>query len=281
MTKIIGALNLRILPRDINSKNPRHLLNLIFSQWLPLANSTIQAVIDIVPPPTIAQQTRLPKIVYPDLSEETKEPKNKLERGLWACDSQEDSYVVAYVSKMFAVQKKDMPESKKASTVRKAAPEQEEDANTATEVVEDDEVLLGFSRLYSGRLRAGSTIAVILPKYDQSRGISSPRNRKFISFIKIKALYTMMGRDLVPISEVVAGNVFAISGFDGFVGRSATICSPSAVGFEENMSPEELDSKPEAECIINLGGLGLQVSYCINSSLIINGDRLLLLSEWR
>ncbi|CAG7853063.1 Ribosome assembly protein 1; AltName: Full=EF-2 like GTPase; AltName: Full=Elongation factor-like 1 [Serendipita indica DSM 11827] len=260
VTKIIGALNLRILPRDINSKNPRHLLNLIFSQWLPLASCTIQAVIDIVPPPTIAQETRLPKIVYPDLSEETKEPKNKLERGLWACDSQEDSYVIAYVSKMFAVQRKDMPESKRAPGSRNAESKEDEDATPTIEADENDEVLLGFSRLYSGRLRTGSTVAVILPKYQHARGVSSPRNSRFISFIKIKALYTMMGRDLVPISEVVAGNVFAVAGLGGFVGRSATICSPSSIGFDENMAIQDLESKPEAECIINLGGLGLQIS---------------------
>jgi len=70
----------------------------------------------------------------------------------------------------------------------------------------------------------------------------------------------MMGRDLVPVKEVVAGNVFAVAGLEGFVGRSATLCSPSAAGFGEDAAVEKLlNSSPDAECIINLGRVNQQV----------------------
>jgi ribosome assembly protein 1 len=256
VTKIVTSLNLKVLPRDLNSKNPRHLLSVIFSQWLPLATCTVQAVIDIVPPPNVAQKTRLPKIVYPDLSEETVEPKNKLEKELWACDATEDAYVVAYVSKMFAVKKKETPEYK--SMAREEVTSQP--YGTQDEDAEDDEVLLGFSRLYSGKLRVGSRICAILPKYDASKPPSNPRNSKYISMLTIQSLYTMMGRDLVPVKEVVAGNVFAVAGLEGFVGRSATLCSPSAAGFGEDVAiKKSLDSSPDAQCIINLGRINQQV----------------------
>ncbi|KAG8836477.1 Cytoplasmic GTPase/eEF2-like protein (ribosomal biogenesis) [Serendipita sp. 400] len=266
VNKIVTALNLRILPRDLNSKNHRHLLNLIFSQWLPLATCTIQAIIDVVPPPNIAQRTRLPKIVYPQLSEETQEPKDKMEAGLWACSADEDSYVVAYISKMFAVQRKEMPESKKLKGRRnEESAEAQQNPENETPLGDEDEILLGFSRLYSGRLRSGSWIAAVLPKYDQRKPPSHPRNAKYIATVQVKALYTMMGRELVPVEEVTAGNVFAIAGFEGFVGRSATLCSPSVQGFAEAQSLQEISKI--SDCLINLGSVNLQVSPIVRVAL--------------
>ncbi|KIM28418.1 hypothetical protein M408DRAFT_329481 [Serendipita vermifera MAFF 305830] len=265
VTKIVSALNLKLQPRDLVSKNTRHLLNLIFSQWLPLAACTVQAVIDVIPPPTIAQRTRLPKIVYPELTDETTEPKNKLETELWSCNADEDSSVVAYVSKMFAVQKKHMPESK-------AKNRREDTESNGAEVSEEtpgeEEVLLGFARLYSGRLRTGSKIASILPKYDAKRSPSHARNKKYITFVTVRGLYTMMGRDLVPVQEVVAGNVFAITGLEGCVGRSATLCAPAATGFEQDVTLNpEFDASSQRECIINMGGLNIEVAPIVRVAL--------------
>jgi ribosome assembly protein 1 len=48
--------------------------------------------------------------------------------------------------------------------------------------------------------------------------------------VRVEALYTMMGRELVPVNEVLAGNVFAIAGLEGKVWRNATLCSPGAGG---------------------------------------------------
>jgi ribosome assembly protein 1 len=221
-------------------------------------------VIDVVPPPNIAQKTRLPKIVYPELSEETTEPKNKLEADLWNCHATNESSTVAYISKMFAVMTKDIPEVKKRLKNGENLAADQEDG--PSEEIKDEQ-LLGFARLYSGKLRRGSRVAVILPKYDSKKAPSYPRNRAYIHLIRVGALYTMMGRDLVPIEEVTAGNVFAVAGLEGVVGRSATICSPSVHGIEDDVSnTTELDSSPAKECIINLGAVNLQVGSCYYSS---------------
>ncbi|KAI4519104.1 P-loop containing nucleoside triphosphate hydrolase protein [Schizophyllum commune Loenen D] len=112
-SKIVSALNLKILPRDLRSKDTRHLLSLIFTQWLPLSSCIIQAAIDVVPAPHNVQATRIPKMLYPDLREATIAPKNKLEEDLYAARDHADAFVVAYVSKMFAVAESDLPENKK------------------------------------------------------------------------------------------------------------------------------------------------------------------------
>jgi len=259
---------------------------LIFSQWLPLATCTVQAVIDIIPPPASAQQYRIPRILYPDISEDTIEPKNKLERDLFECNSDDVAYVEAYVSKMFAVPEKDFPERKKKKLTaeemrerwriaREAAaagnappPSKDESPDTSPteDGAEEGEVLLGFARLYSGRLRVGSHIFALLPKYDTSVPPSHPRNARFLHTVCVEALYTMMGRELVPVNEVLAGNVFAVAGLEGKVWRSATLCSPGAGGVGKEVTLDHLSGDEQAS-LINLGAVNMQV--CIGPSSLL------------
>lgn len=275
MTKIVNALSLKIPPRDLKSKDARHLLQLICTQWLSLSTCIIQAAIDVVPAPPVAQGTRIPKMLYPDLREETLPPKNKLEADLYGSKSESDAYVAAYVSKMFAVPAKDLPENKKrpltADEMRARArdarisklqdktnsgsptsflspaplPSASRDENNEAESGED-EVLLGFARLYSGTIRVGSEIYAVLPKYVATLGPKHRNNEKYLIRAQVEGLYVMMGRELVGVDKVKAGNIFAIKGLAGKVWRSATLCASSEEGInEENIK----------DWLINLGGV--------------------------
>ncbi|KAJ7043924.1 P-loop containing nucleoside triphosphate hydrolase protein [Mycena alexandri] len=288
ITKIVGALNLKIPPRDLKSKDTRHLLSLIFSQWLSLSTCIIQTVIDIVPAPSIAQAVRIPKMLYPDLYDAVVDPKNKLEEDLFASKSESDACVVAYVSKMFSVSGKDLPENKKkpmtademrarareAKEAREAAaaaaaekeeaaekegtPAPESDTPPTAAVPEeppveeagDVEVILGFARLYSGTITTGISVYGILPKYNASLGPTHPRNAKHIVSTVVEGLYVMMGRELVAVNSVRAGNIFAIKGLEGKVWRSATLCAPGAIGIGESPDIDALK-----DCLVNLGGV--------------------------
>ncbi|OXG24510.1 ribosome assembly protein 1 [Cryptococcus neoformans Tu401-1] len=115
--KIVTALNVRITPRDLRSKDTRNLLNLIMQQWLPLSTATFQSIIEVIPPPPSAQAVRLPYMLHPEKAKTAAasgglKAENELERGLYECDQGEGAEVVAYVSKMFAVRKGDLPEYK-------------------------------------------------------------------------------------------------------------------------------------------------------------------------
>lgn len=274
MAKIVTILNLNIPPRELKSKDPRHLLTLIFSQWLSLSTCTIQAVIDIVPPPSVAQKTRIPRMLYPDLNAPTVEPKNKLERDLFNCDSSPEAFVVAYVSKMFAVAREDLPENKRrpftAQEMREhgrekkekgenimASPEGQEQTETIELSQSLDEVhtvVLGFARLYSGLLHKGSSIYCLLPKYNVALGPTDPRNSSYIIKATVDDLYIMMGRELEPVDTVKAGNVFALRGLSGKVWKNATLCAQKANADFSNHITEDRD------CFVNLGGVIRQVS---------------------
>ena len=283
VNKIVSTLNLKIPPRDLNSKDRNGLLSLIFTQWLPLSTAIIQTIIDVVPSPRAAQPTRIPMMLHADSFESHVDPESKLEKDLYSCDASESAHVVAYVSKMFAVPTTQLPEYKKqAPTVDEArartreariraeqsreqsragspspapsqTPSQTTPGESSGEPKEASETLLGFARLYSGVIRVGSTVACILPKYNNALEQTHPRNRPHVVNATIGSLYTMMGRDLVVVESVSAGNIFAIRGLEGSVWRSATICAPSAAGMQ---------GEHAQGWMINLGGINRQVCRC-------------------
>ena len=275
--KIVASLNVKVRPQDLRAKDSRNLLLSIFSQWLPLAPSTFRAVIDKIPSPSAAQAVRVPKMLHPELghSHDPVEPKNKLEHDLYSGGSEEDSFRVAYVSKMFAVRSDELPENQRkqltAEDMRaraKAAKEERdrkaqaladgvEYAPSSTEKkveVEEDEAdknretLIGFARLYSGTIRLGQTLYAVLPKYNAALAPSHPHNSRHFASIKVEQLYMMMGRELVAVKQVQAGNLFAIGGLEGVVGRNATLCGLG--GAAEAKAGGERDA--DRECLVNL-----------------------------
>ncbi|KAF8630859.1 hypothetical protein AX17_005218 [Amanita inopinata Kibby_2008] len=322
VTKIINTLSLKIPPRDLKSKDTRHILSLIFTQWLPLSTCIIQAAIDIVPAPPIAQGTRIPKMLYPDLREETLPPKNKLESDLYASNGESGAYVAAYVSKMFAVPAKELPENKRrpltADEMRargrevRAARMQDETPsgspvphslspspappsnagsgaetgiNTPGESENaENEVILGFARLYSGTIRVGTEFYAVLPKYSTALGPSHKVNARYLVRAQVEGLYVMMGRELVAVETVKAGNIFAIRGLAGKVWRSATICAPGEGGVGGNKEDEDMK-----DWLINLGGVSRAVSPIVRVALepvspvdmpkLVNGLKLLSQSD--
>ena len=275
----MSTLNLNVSPRDLKSKDNRQLLSTIFSQWLSLSTCVIQSVIDIVPSPPVAQALRLPRMLYPDVFDQEIKPKNKLEQDLFTSDSHHDANVIAYVSKMFAIPRKELPENKtrpltademrsRAREAREAMKEQPA-ANQAVMPIPEippnqseldvdphaDEVILGFARLYSGTIKVGTQIYCVLPKYNASLPPDHPSNSNHIVPAVIDGLYIMMGRELLPVQAVQAGNTFAIRGLAGKVWRHATLCAPAAVGM-----PQESSTQQHQDCLINLGGANRTVS---------------------
>lgn len=239
-------------------------------------------------------------MLYPDLYETNIQPKNKLEEDLFASKWGPDACVTAYVSKMFAVSAKDLPENKKkpitaeemrtnareARAARQAAGDaaaagavielppssssvlenvpivttEPAKAETKAETVEGEEVILGFARLYSGTLRTGTVVYGVLPKYDAALEPTHPRNNKHLITATVDGLYVMMGRELVVVDFVRAGNIFAIKGLEGKVWRSATLCAPGETGIGE------VSDAVDQACLINLGGVNRVVRRLFLSS---------------
>jgi ribosome assembly protein 1 len=244
-------------------------------------------------------------MLHPDLPyhQLTVKAETKLEEDLYTGNASPDAFVVAYVSKMFAVPASALPQNQRkpltAEEMRQrgrasreaaaalaatgailieeekvidlagngpegaAAPAAEDKAAEKTN--EDEESLLGFSRLYSGVMKAGQTLYAVLPKYNAKLPPSHPRNKRFITPVKIDNLYMMMGKELVMVDQVPAGNVFAIGGLEGKILRNGTLCGYG--GREVELDATGAADK-DKEALVNLAGLNMTVS-CSNSGLSV------------
>ena len=196
VSKIVAALGLKIPPRDLKSTDTRALLTVIYSQWLPLSSCVAQAVIDVVPPPAVAQITRLPKMLSLDGHTPINSTEAAKSRSLMFGIGSE-SCLLAYVSKMFAVPEQYFSETLKRrgmaqlQSYHRTAADASANPGKNNIVIsagsldhgpsdlpkEDDEVLLGFARLYSGTIRTGDRVFCVLPKYQNSSGAGASQQR--------------------------------------------------------------------------------------------------------
>ncbi|OUM64667.1 hypothetical protein PIROE2DRAFT_68145 [Piromyces sp. E2] len=244
--KIVKSLNLKILPRDLKSKDTRAVQSTICSTWLPLAQTVLHSIVEQLPSPLEAQKVRLPKLLYPhnidnvpdqDLTENQK----KLEKALYECDSSEDAPVVVIVSKMVDVKPEDLPTNRRVQLTaeemrenRKRLLEQRKlqiEGQTSSPSIEavpmsekkkkKENTLIGFARIFSGTIHEGQNVYVMGPKYDPL----DPT--KFCTKVKVENLYLIMGKELEALSSVPAGNVFGIGGLNEAVLKSATISTLS------------------------------------------------------
>lgn len=273
--KIISALGLTVHPRDLKAKDASALMLAIMSQWLPLSATTFSAIVHNLPAPGNAQRLRVPRMIRSDLgyfaTDEELAPHTDLERDLFSARSSPEATVVAYISKMFAVSSEDLPENKRvqltademrergrelreraaevestlnATGAALAQSEAEKEPAAEPEKAPPSEVVLAFARLYSGCLQAGDTVWAVLPKYDVHLPPTHPSNVPHLKQVKIAALYMMMGRDLLAVQRVPAGNLFAVRGLDGTVLRNGTLIRV----------PNAADDTPPSE-VVNLAGV--------------------------
>lgn len=254
--KIIKALELKIAPRDLNSKDARNLLTNIFQQWVPLSVSVLHSVVDKLPDPISAQGKRMPALLksvgYPGNDENS--GAEQVSEGMLTCSTK--SPLVAYISKVVSVPESDLPKNQKVmksidqlreqsriarekiengETETPEAPKDEAEDLTAayssydyeedfeigesTYVPPPPEVLIGFVRVYSGVIRTGQKATVLGPKYNPAEPT------KHVIEVEITDLYLLMGRELVTIDHAPAGGIVGIGGLDKEFLKSGTLVS--------------------------------------------------------
>ncbi|KAF9585233.1 Cytoplasmic GTPase/eEF2-like protein (ribosomal biogenesis) [Lunasporangiospora selenospora] len=282
MEKVVKSLNLKVLPRDLRSRDTRGLLTTIFSQWLPLSTCILLAVIEQLPSPPAAQKIRMPKMLHP-FETNPPEPTEAWEKAMINCDA--SSGVVAYVSKMVSVPLEVLPKYKRkvltaeemrergrlqreqlqasaaaaaaAAAAAEAAAAQsgegavhvdveqamssraqaEAEQRAAEDELKGKEALIGFSRIYSGTVRVGQKLKVLGPKYDPQQPTLH------CSEVTVDSLFMIMGRDLIGLDYVPAGNVFGIGGLDGHILKYGTLWSAEWEG-GQNLVGRGMENTP-------------------------------------
>lgn len=273
--KIAKVLNVKVLPRDLKSKDPhsaRSLMSSIFMQWIPLSTAVLVSVIEQLPAPPIAQAQRMPFII--ETAPGADAISDTAKKAMLEFSTQPDAPVIAYVSKMISVPESELRKNqrtmlsaeemrlKRMEVIRKMAAQANEEAasddlgtvNTALKAIgfsdkdtepekesekeegEEKEHLIGFARLYSGTVKKGQELYVLGPKYNPLHP------DEHIQKVEVKDLYYMMGKDLEPLDEVPAGNVFGIGGLDGKILKSGTLTTLPTGGL--NLAGVILGSAP-------------------------------------
>ncbi|CAG7947064.1 unnamed protein product [Penicillium nalgiovense] len=261
LEKITKSLNINIPLYVLRGRDPRNIMNALFSQWLPLSTALLVSVIEYLPSPPAAQAARLPEMIKTSPGADF--IADGIKTAMVDFKTGPEEPVVAYVSKMVAIPESELLSTKKRSEGTMTAGEAMEIARRKREEIakmqaearsngqaddlermtsifettslitetaeepeepvekEDPDHLIGFARLYSGTLSVGDEIYVLPPKFSPANPHASPEPKK----VTVTDLYLMMGRALEPLRSVPAGVVFGIGGLAGHVLKTGTLCS--------------------------------------------------------
>lgn len=312
--KIVNALSLKINPRDLKAKDGQILLTAIFGQWIPLSVSVLLSVIDIIPSPVDAQSIRIPPMLDSVIGGKSLRPAVKT--SMLDCDR--TGPVTAYISKVIAVPEEELLRKKEDTSNLDSIQERAKKARELASSInqgnsdmiaaggegyeadygeEDDydfealkqaakketepvkEKLIGFARVFSGTLKVGQELLILQPKYDPEFP------DKHCETVQISDLYLLMGRDMISLNEVPAGNIVGIGGLDGKIIKNGTLVSPKFGGPNlaslSNMSapivrvavepvdPTKLDQLERGLRLLNLSDPMVQVTVQENGEHIL------------
>lgn len=102
----------------------------------------------------------------------------------------------------------------------------EEDEDEDDDEEAENEVLVAFTRVYSGELSKGQRVCIVGPKYDPSLPKGHPTNiEQLVEDVEIEDLLLIMGREFVRVDSVPAGNLVGVVGLGDIVLKNATIMS--------------------------------------------------------
>uniref|UniRef100_A0A672YTV4 Elongation factor-like 1 n=1 Tax=Sphaeramia orbicularis TaxID=375764 RepID=A0A672YTV4_9TELE len=265
--KVVTSLGVKVMARDTRHSDPKVLLSAICSQWLPVSQAVLSMVCEKLPSPLDMAAERVEKLMsvgarrFDSLPEETQE----LKKAFLQCSSQENAPVIIFVSKMFAVDTKALPQpltQEEIAQRRELARQRHADRMAADQSAvvfldvsarmesltvkepkpEEDEqqkeTFIAFARVYSGVVKRGQRVFVLGPKYDPAQGLSmlpegctatdSVPEVPHLSCCTMGNLYLLMGRELEELEEVPCGNVLGIGGLEEYVLKSATLSTSPA-----------------------------------------------------
>uniref|UniRef100_A0A3Q2XYT0 Elongation factor-like 1 n=1 Tax=Hippocampus comes TaxID=109280 RepID=A0A3Q2XYT0_HIPCM len=256
--KVLASLDVKVMARDSRHSDPKVLLSAICSQWLPVSQAVLSMVCNKLPSPLHIAAERVEKLMsvgvrrFDTLPERTQELKN----AFLQCSSNENAPVIVFVSKMFAVDTKALPENKQRLVLQIVmlfilseehleyvfsfffADEMEPQVLKESKAEEQIETFIAFARVYSGVVKKGQRIFILAPKYDPAQGLSmlpeqcSPSDSlpevPHLSCCFIENIYLLMGRELEELEEVPSGNVLGIKGLEDVILKSATISTTPA-----------------------------------------------------
>ncbi|XP_021362732.1 elongation factor-like GTPase 1 isoform X2 [Mizuhopecten yessoensis] len=112
--KIVKSLGLKISPRDMRHNDPRMKLQAIMGQWLSVSRAVLDVVVEKLPSPLEISEDRVEKLMCSQSQNFLSFPKatQELKDAFISCSTSDNSPVILFVSKMFPVERKMLPQFK-------------------------------------------------------------------------------------------------------------------------------------------------------------------------
>ncbi|XP_063981868.1 elongation factor-like GTPase 1 [Diachasmimorpha longicaudata] len=113
MLSMVEKLNVKLTTRDLRLTDVKAQLRTICCQWLPLSKSCLDVVCNKVPSPLGLSSEKIERLMsgYSELSSLPVETQ-RLKEAFLKCDSSPEAPIIAFISKMFSVERKILPEFK-------------------------------------------------------------------------------------------------------------------------------------------------------------------------
>lgn len=229
--KIAKSVNARIGQRDLKARDGVNVMKSILGAWLPLADTVFSAIIKEIPDPMAANRSKFTSnFIKSGLS--LPEASLQLIQNNLIDNVPCEGLQLAYIAKMFSV----TCDARMAHTL--GAEFNPDDAGKI-------EVLVGMARVFHGSLEVGQEINLLKPRYNPSYHQSADSGQ--YTTVRIRRLFLLMGRDLEPVEQVFAGNVFALTFESVSAGPSlsgaSSLASDSEMEADEFLATESLLTK--------------------------------------
>lgn len=254
--KIVSSMQLKISARDSRHTNPKVLLFAMCSQWLPLALAVLRVVVTHLPSPLQLSEERVERLLCRPATPFQALPHTTqlLKEDFMTCSIADSAAVIVFITKLLAMDRLSLPQrslteveiaerrvtARQRHQAKMAALEdgKEEQLLGSVEPPEEPQtepesgsVLLAFSRVFSGVLKRGQTLYVLQPNYNPQGATGTILDESLpphVSTFTVGDVYVLMGRGLVPVGDVPAGNVVGVAGLEESVVKTATLSSTLA-----------------------------------------------------
>ncbi|XP_023246498.1 elongation factor-like GTPase 1 [Copidosoma floridanum] len=215
VASMVEKLNIKLTIRDLRHTDPKAQMRAICTQWLPLAKTCLDMICEKVPPPHKLPSEKVERLIsgideFSSMPEETQQLKD----AFLSCKSNENAPIIIFISKMFPVDKKSLPENKpkpltaeellqRREIARQRHAEKlekdkfdkadvislteadlsnkaEKEKQTENEEESCEDCLVAFARVYSGTVSIGSEVYVLGPKHNPRTALERQRNGELI-----------------------------------------------------------------------------------------------------
>ncbi|XP_054286196.1 elongation factor-like GTPase 1 isoform X2 [Macrosteles quadrilineatus] len=237
LVKMAESLNVKMAARDLRHTDSKVQLQAFCSQWLPLAHAVLEMVSSKLPSPCEITDEKVERLMCGQgQSLGSLPPESQaLKQAFLQCSSEPDAPVIVFISKMFPLERKLLPQNRpKPLTPEEIAKRREQarlrlanqnstpDGQPLPDVppdggggiegdqdtlppppAEEDDVFIAFARVFSGCLRRESTVYVLGPKHDPAVALQKQRQgEEIVAGVTLKDLKSGQHVTRVTLSDL-------------------------------------------------------------------------------